>query len=161
MNFSSSVFLSCHAKQAISAKAALLTNSSFRSDQSMIFCQARGVFSKRFMHTWSQMSQESMSFTHFSICFSVNFSGSSIIAATIFASGIPVLHNSSASLWFFPTSFAIVRISGTDTPNLCSADIPYRVIPSSRSGLALARSFFKTSSTETMHNRSYLLPQIF
>jgi len=108
MNFSSSASLSCHARQAISAKAVLLTNSSSRSDQSRIFFQAKAFFSKRFAHTWSQTSQELMSFTQSSICFSVNFSGSSIIAARILASGF---HNSSASLWSLPNSFAIFALA--------------------------------------------------
>ncbi len=118
-------------RPAISAKAVLLTNSSSRSDQSRIFFQAKTFFSKRFAHTWSQTSQDLMSFTHSFICFSVNFSGSSIIAATILASGVPFFHSSSASLWFLLNSFAIFRMSGTDTPNLRSATVPYRAIPSS------------------------------
>jgi len=120
----SSAVLSCQAKQASNPYAVRLTNSSSRLDQSTIFFHASGVFSKRFMQTWSPMSHESMSFTQSSICASVSFSGSSTMAATILASAMPVFHSSSANVWFFPVSFAIFRISGICTPSLCSVFMP-------------------------------------
>ncbi len=76
--------------------------------------------------------------------------------ATIFASGILVCHNSNASLWSFPSSFAIFRMSGADMPSRHSAVIPYRAIPSTLPGLALAFSLSITSFTETKFNRLVL-----
>ena len=147
INLSSAAFLSYQARQAINEKAALLTNSSSLSDQSITFFQARGFLSNRFIHTWSQTSQESKSFTQPSICASVSFVGSSIIEASIRASAMPVRHNSSASPWSLPSLFAIPRISGTATPSLPSTDMPKRAIPSSAPGLTFFLSSFITSST--------------
>ena len=78
----------------------------------MIFFHDSGVFSNKFMVIWSSMSHEFMSLTQFSICCSVTFSGSSVMAARIRASAMPVCQSSSAIWWFFPVSLASWRSSG-------------------------------------------------
>ena len=116
--------LLCHARQAKSPKAVRLTNSSGRCDHSVIFFHANGVFSNRFIQVWSPMSHESMSFTQFSICCSVTFSGSSTIAARMRPSEMPVRQSSSASSWFRPVSLASLRNSGICTPKRFSVLMP-------------------------------------
>ncbi|MFA5091937.1 MAG: hypothetical protein WC483_05190 [Candidatus Paceibacterota bacterium] len=79
-------FFDLKAKQAIKVKAVRLIYSFWFLVYSCIFLSTKGVWQNKFMHTPSQMPQESNSETHLSICFSLTLSTISTMLASILAS---------------------------------------------------------------------------